>query len=202
MSGRIWRAITVAGLGAALAMGGAVAMAKISLPHLPAPKKKEPVTVESLLGEVKVKLIGQGGLSYVLTERDRRGAEVDTPQTQTITYTDISWADRCVVKVKSTSVVQDNIDEGWRQDHSNEATIDLHGLKPLRAVRYSEYLERKDLKDAKAQAEVRFKTDPRGIFAIPAGDAVLMAMDHDHAVLIIRDLDRVAKLCAAEKAPG
>ena len=146
MSGRIWRAIAGAGLGAALVLGGAAATAKISLPHLPAPKKKEPVTIESLLGQVKVKLIGQAAISYVMTERDHRGAEVDTPQTHTIVYTDVSWADRCVMKVKSTLVVQDNIDEGWRQDHSNEATIDLHALKPLRAVRYSDYLTHKDLK--------------------------------------------------------
>ncbi len=202
MSGRIWRAITVAGLGAVLAMGGAGATAKISLPHLPAPHKKEPVTIESVLGQVKVKLIGQAAMSFVLTERDHRGAEVDTPQTDTVVYTDVSWADRCVMKVKSFLIVQDNIDEGWRQDHTNEATIDLHSLKPLHAVRYSDYLTHKDLKDAKAQPEVRFKTDPHGIFAIPAGDAVLIAMDHDHAVLIIRDLDRAAKMCAAEKAPG
>lgn len=200
MSGRIWRAIAGAGLGAALVLGGVAATAKITLPHLPAPKKKEPVTIESLLGQVKVKLIGQAGTTYVLTERDHRGAEVDTPQTHTITYTDVSWADRCVMKIKSTSVVQDNVDEGWRRDHTDETTIDLHALKPLRAERYSVYLTDKDVKGAKAQS--RFSTDPRGVFAIPAGDAVLIASDHDHAVALIRDLNRVAKMCAAEKAPA
>jgi hypothetical protein len=202
MSGRIWRAIAVACLAAALAMGGAAATAKITLPHLPAPKKKEPVTIDSILGQVKVKLIGQAWMNFVLTQRDRRGAEVDTPQTHSIMYTDVSWADRCVMKVKSTSVVQDNVDEGWRRDHTDELTIDLHALKPLRASRYGEYLTQQDVKGPKAQPENRFSTDPRGVFAIPAGDAVLIAVDHDHAVTIIRDLDKVAKLCAAEKAPA
>jgi hypothetical protein len=201
MSGRIWRAITVAGVGAALSLGGAAAMAGISLPHLPAPKKKEPVTLESILGQVKVKLIGQSVMSYVVTERDRRGAQVDTPQTHSLVYTDVSWAERCVIKVKSTLVVQDNIDEGWRKDHSDETTIDLHNLKPLHAVHYSEYLTQKELKGPKAQADVRFSTDPH-VLAIPAGDAVLIAIDHDHATPIIQDLNRAAKMCAAEKAPG
>ncbi|HWE45865.1 MAG TPA: hypothetical protein VG407_07535 [Caulobacteraceae bacterium] len=197
MSGRIWRAIAAAGLGAALTMGGAVAVAKISLPHFSGPHKKEPVTLDTLLGQVKVKLIGQATMSYVLTERDHKGAEVDTPQTHAITYTDVSWADRCVLKVKESSVVQDNVDEAFRRDHTDEATIDLHGLKPLRAVRYADYLTHKDVK-----ASSRFSTDPHGIWAIPAGDTVLIAMDHDHAAMIIHELDRAAKMCAAEKPPA
>ncbi|HEY3815213.1 MAG TPA: hypothetical protein VGL66_18490 [Caulobacteraceae bacterium] len=202
MSGRIWRAIAAAGLGAALVMAGAAATAKISLPHLPSPKKKEPVTLESILGQVKVKLIGQSAFSYVLTERDRKGAEVDTPQTHSLMYTDVSWADRCVVKVKSTSVVQDNVDEGWRRDHSDESTIDLHTITTLHAIRYGEYLTQKGAKGPKAQPQSRFSTDPHGVFAVPAGDTVLITTDRDHAVALIRDLTKAAKMCAAEKAPA
>ena len=202
MSGRIWRAIAVAGLGAALVLGGAAATAKITLPHLPAAKKKEPVTIDSVLGQVKVKLIGQSAIGFILTERDRRGAEVDTPQTHSLIYTDVSWAERCVMKVKSTSVVQDNVDEGWRRDHTDEVTIDLHTLAPLHAIRFAEYMTQKEAKGPKAQPENRYSTEPRGVLAIPAGDAVLIAVDHDHAVGIIRDLNKVAKMCAAEKAPA
>jgi hypothetical protein len=197
MSGRIWRAIAAASLGAALTLGGAAAVAKISLPHLPSPKKKEPITLETILGEVKVKLIGQATITYVLTERDHKGSEVDTPQTHAITYTDVSWADRCVLKVKTTSVVQDNVDEGFRRDHTDESTIDLHTLTPLHTLRYSEYLTRKDPK-----AGSRFSTEPHGIWVVPAGDTLLIAMDHDHAVMILHSIDRASKMCAAEKPPA
>ena len=201
MSGRIGRAAVAAALGAAMALGGVAAVAGISLPHLPAPKKKEPVTVETVLGQVKVKLIGQAGVTYVLTQRDAKGAEVDTPQTHTVTYTDVSWADRCVMKVKSTTIVQDNVDEGWRRDHSDEQTIDLHGGKPFHLERYAAYLTDRGAKDPKAKPDVRFTAAPH-IYAIPAGDGVLVAVDHEHADALLHDLNHAVKMCALEKAPA
>jgi hypothetical protein len=185
------------GVGVA-AVGILAALAAAGTAQAALGKKRPPITVETVLGELKVKLIGQGYMSYVVTGRDRRGAETDTPQTDTTTYTDVSWADRCVLKIKSSVSVQDNVDEGWHETHPVEASIDLHDLKTMRAIPYADYLTRKDLSGPKAQPDVRYRTEPHNFWAIPAGDTVLVAKDHSVAMRIIRDLDKARTLCAAE----
>ena len=142
-------------------------------------------------------------MSYVV-DRARPATRVatDTPQTDTTSYTDVSWADRCVLKVKSKVSVQDNVDEGWHETHPVEAAIDLHDVKALRAEPYAEYLTAKELTNPKAQPEVRYNTEPHHIFAVRAGGAVLVAKDHDTAARIVRDLVKAGAMCAAEAKPA
>jgi hypothetical protein len=200
MSVRFWRGVGGAALAAALALGGSsLATAKISLPKFPAPAKKAPITLETILGQLKVELLGQGYMSYVVDGRDRRGQETDTPQTDSTTYTDVSWPDRCVVKIKSKVSIQDNVDEGWHEFHDVDEQVDLHKISgAIRAIPYADYLTRKGEPNPKAQPEVRYRVDPHTVLAIPVGSAVLVATDRKAANGIIHDLVKAGAMCAAE----
>jgi hypothetical protein len=203
-------ALSSMGLGAALLAGAALTMAAVpalafslkapSL-SLPKPKPRVPVTIESVLGQLKVKLVSQGAVSYVVTGRDRRGAETDTPQTNVVVYTDISWPDRCILKVKSNLTIQDNVDDGWRETHPVEVTVDLHDLKPVKHIDYSEYLTRTKGGDAgKAGPETRFHVMPRNISVVQVGDANLIVAGHAIGGEISHILDKAGAMCHAESA--
>jgi hypothetical protein len=168
-------------------------------------KGKPPVTLESILGELKTTLTHQGFMSYVVTARDRRGAETETPVTDSTTYIDASWPNRCVLKLKILSSVQDTVDQGWHEQHTDEPTIDLHAITAMKAVPYPEYLTRKDVTDPKGQPEVRYQTKPGDLYTVTftGSDVVLVVRYHSVASAVIKNLGQARDICAAEaKAAG
>ncbi len=200
MFGRI-AGLTTAALAATALLAAPAGAFSFKAPSLPKPKPRLPVTIESVLGQLKVKLVGQGAFAYVVTGRDRHGAPDDTPQTNTVYYTDVTWPDRCIVKIKSNLTIQDNVDEGWRETHPVEVTIDLHEMKPVKAIEYSTYLtQTKGGGGGKTGPETRFHTDPHNISIIQAGgDASLIVQGHAIGADISRTLNKAGAMCRAEK---